>query len=413
MKTRKKWLILIVAVVVLGLIGVAVIGKVKGENKLLEVETLAVKHETIVQTVSATGKIQPEIEVKISSEVSGEVIALPIKEGQVVEKGDLLVRINPDLYESGVDRMIAALSNSKAGLNQADAQLEEAKSTYDRNKQLFEKGVISGSEWDKVVSSFNVAKAMRSAAYFNVQSAEASLTESKDNLNRTTIYAPVSGTISRLDVELGERVLGTIQMAGTELLRVADLNNMEVEVDVNENDIVKVKIGNEANIEVDAFLKKKFKGVVTSISNSASSTLTADQVTNFKVKVRILKESYLDLIEGKEANYSPFRPGMTATVYIITQTNKNVLVVPISAIVLKAETDSIKGAVGNDVLKESLFVLDNGEAKLKFVVTGIQDDKNIEIVEGLSSDDTVIVGPYSLVSRELKEGDKVQTKAKE
>lgn len=413
MKTRKKWLILIVAVVVLGLIGVAVIGKVKGENKLLEVETLAVKHETIVQTVSATGKIQPEIEVKISSEVSGEVIALPIKEGQVVEKGDLLVRINPDLYESGVDRMIAALSNSKAGLNQADAQLEEAKSTYDRNKQLFEKGVISGSEWDKVVSSFNVAKAMRSAAYFNVQSAEASLTESKDNLNRTTIYAPVSGTISRLDVELGERVLGTIQMAGTELLRVADLNNMEVEVDVNENDIVKVKIGNEANIEVDAFLKKKFKGVVTSISNSASSTLTADQVTNFKVKVRILKESYLDLIEGKEANYSPFRPGMTATVDIITQTNKNVLVVPISAIVLKAETDSIKGAVGNDVLKESLFVLDNGEAKLKFVVTGIQDDKNIEIVEGLSSDDTVIVGPYSLVSRELKEGDKVQTKAKE
>ena len=152
---------------------------------------------------------------------------------------------------------------------------------------------------------------------------------------------------------------------------------------------------------------------MTSISNSASSTLTADQVTNFKVKVRILKESYLDLIEGKEANYSPFRPGMTATVDIITQTNKNVLVVPISAIVLKAETDSIKGAVGNDVLKESLFVLDNGEAKLKFVVTGIQDDKNIEIVEGLSSDDTVIVGPYSLVSRELKEGDKVQTKAKE
>lgn len=413
MKTRKKGLILIVAIVVLGLIGVAVIGKIKGENKLLEVETLAVKHETIVQTVSATGKIQPEIEVKISSEVSGEVIELPIKEGQVVEKGDLLVRINPDLYESGVDRMVAALSNSKAGLNQAEAQLEEAKSNYDRNKQLFEKGVISGSEWDKVVSSFNVAKAMRSAAYFNVQSAEASLTESKDNLNRTTIYAPVSGTISRLDVELGERVLGTIQMAGTELLRVADLNNMEVEVDVNENDIVKVKIGNEANIEVDAFLKKKFRGVVTSISNSASSTLTADQVTNFKVKVRILKESYLDLIEGKEAHYSPFRPGMTATVDIITQTNKNVLVVPISAIVLKAETDSIKESTANDILKESLFVLNNGEAKLKFVVTGIQDDKNIEIVEGLSSDDTVIVGPYSLVSRELKEGDKVQVKAKE
>lgn len=412
MKTRNKWLILTVAAIVIGLIGVAVIGKIKGDDKVLEVETLSVKHETIVQTVSATGKIQPEIEVKISSEVSGEVIELPIKEGQVVEKGDLLVRINPDLYESGVDRMVAALSNSKAGLNQAEAQLEEAKSNFNRNKQLFEKGVISGSEWDKVVSAYNVAKAVKSAAFFNVQSAEASLTESKDNLNRTTIYAPVSGTISRLDVELGERVLGTIQMAGTELLRVADLNNMEVEVDVNENDIVKVRIGNEANIEVDAFLKKKFKGVVTSISNSASSTLTADQVTNFKVKVRILKESYKDLIEGKESHYSPFRPGMTATVDIITQTNNNVLVVPISAIVLKSETDTLSKTFEKDILKESLFVMNNGEAKLKFVVTGIQDDKNIEIINGLSPDDVVIIGPYSLVNRELKEGDKVQNKSK-
>lgn len=409
MKTRNKWLIGI-AVLGLGLVGVAVLGKLKGAEKVLEVETLDVKHETIVQTVSATGKIQPEIEVKISSEVSGEVIELPIKEGQIVEKGDLLVRINPDLYESGVDRMTASLSNSKAGLNQAEAQLAEAKSNYDRNKKLYEKGVISGSEWDKVVSSYDVAKAVKSAAFFNVRSAEASLTESRDNLNRTTIYAPVSGTISRLDVELGERVLGTIQMAGTELLRVADLNNMEVEVDVNENDIVKVRIGNEATIEVDAFLKKKFKGVVTSISNSASSTLTADQVTNFKVKVRILKESYKDLTEGKESHYSPFRPGMTATVDIVTQTNKNVLVVPISAIVLKAETDSVKGVEEKDVLKESLFVLQDGAAKLKFVVTGIQDDKNIEIVEGLSPKDVVIIGPYSLVNRELKEGDKVQNK---
>lgn len=409
MKTRNKWLIGI-AVLGLGLVGVAVLGKLKGAEKVLEVETLDVKHETIVQTVSATGKIQPEIEVKISSEVSGEVIELPIKEGQIVEKGDLLVRINPDLYESGVDRMTASLSNSKAGLNQAEAQLAEAKSNYDRNKKLYDKGVISGSEWDKVVSSYDVAKAVKSAAFFNVRSAEASLTESRDNLNRTTIYAPVSGTISRLDVELGERVLGTIQMAGTELLRVADLNNMEVEVDVNENDIVKVRIGNEATIEVDAFLKKKFKGVVTSISNSASSTLTADQVTNFKVKVRILKESYKDLTEGKESHYSPFRPGMTATVDIVTQTNKNVLVVPISAIVLKAETDSVKGVEEKDVLKESLFVLQDGAAKLKFVVTGIQDDKNIEIVEGLSPKDVVIIGPYSLVNRELKEGDKVQNK---
>ncbi|MGK0296311.1 MAG: HlyD family secretion protein, partial [Ulvibacter sp.] len=295
----------------------------KDEGKEVEVTTVAAS--TIVETVSATGKIQPEIEVKISSEVSGEIISLPVKEGQVVKKGDLLVKINPDLYTSGYNRSVSNLAGTKAGLSQADAQFNEAKSSYERNKILFKKGIISKSDWDKSISSFEVSKATKQSAYFNVQSASASVNEARDNLGRTVIYAPADGTISVLNVELGERVLGTQQMTGTEILRVANLNNMEVEVDVNENDIVKIKEGDLAKVLVDAYLKKQFKGVVTSISNSASSTLTSDQVTNFKVKIRILKESYEDLVVGKPSAYSPFRPGMTATVDIITKTKKNVL----------------------------------------------------------------------------------------
>ncbi len=420
MKKRTKYIL--IGLVVLTIITVVALYKTdvlgnKSQVKL--VETLKVEKGSITEVVSATGKIQPEIEVKISPEVSGEIIDLPVKEGQVVKKGDLLVRINPDLYESGVDRMVASLSNSKAGLNQAEAQLKEAKLNYERNKTLFEKGVISKAEWDKVVSSYEMALAGKNAAYYTVQSTQASLTESKDNLNRTTIYAPVDGTISRLDVELGERVLGTQQMAGTELLRVANLNNMEVEVDVNENDIVKIKVGNEAKIEVDAYLKKEFKGIVTSISNSASATLTADQVTNFKVKVRILKESYEDLLDGKASNYSPFRPGMTATVDIVTNKQDGIFTVPISAIVMKAEQDSLNKAsepvlAGLDKTKpqEAVFVLTNGVAKLKWIKTGIQDDRNIQITAGLDAGDMVIIGPYATVNRELENGQQVQEEIK-
>lgn len=416
MKKRTKYILITLVVVAIVVVVALYKTNILGDNnQIKKVETLQLKKSAITQTVSATGKIQPEIEVKISSEVSGEIIDLPVKEGQVVKKGELLVRINPDLYESGVDRMVASLSNSKAGLNQAEAQLKEAKLNYDRNKILFEKGVISKAEWDKVVSAYEVATAVKNAAFFTVQSTQASLTESKDNLNRTTIYAPVDGTISRLDVELGERVLGTQQMAGTELLRVANLNNMEVEVDVNENDIVKIKVGNEAKIEVDAYLKKEFRGVVTSISNSASVTLTADQVTNFKVKVRISKESYEDLLDGKPSNYSPFRPGMTATVDIVTNKREGIFTVPISAIVMKAAQDSLGTTISDNMQgaeatkpQEAVFVLTNGVAKLKWIKTGIQDDRNIEIIEGLQAEDVIIVGPYAVVNRELEEGQQVQ-----
>jgi len=419
--SKKKIYILVGVVVTLILVLVTLKSKgiIGGNDDSKQVETSKVDEITIIETVSATGKIQPEIEVKISSEVSGEIIALPVKEGQVVKKGDLLVKINPDLYTSGYNRTVSNLSGTKAGLSQADATFKEAKASYDRSKTLFDKGIISRSDWDKAIAAFEGAKANKESAYFNVQSANATVKEAKDNLGRTTIYAPADGTISSLDVELGERVLGTQQMTGTELLRVANLNNMEVEVDVNENDIVKINIGDSTKIQVDAYLKKEFKGIVTSISNSASAATTADQVTNFKVKVRILKESYQDLLEGKPATYSPFRPGMTATVDIITERKEKVIGVPISAVVIKSDTTATKSyeikdegedkkvTTKNDKKFECVFVKVGNKAKIRIVKTGIQDDTNIEIISGLNKGDLVIVGPYTTVTKDLNSGDKV------
>ena len=412
-----------VVVIIALLVVLSKTGVIGNKDKGKEIEITTVDVSTIIETVSATGKIQPEIQVKISSMVSGEVIALPVKEGQVVKKGDLLVKINPDLYTSGLNRTVANLSGTKAGLSQADASFKEAKSSYDRNKTLFDKGIISRSDWDKAIASFAVAKATKQSAYYNVQSASASVNEARDNLGRTIIYAPADGTISMLNVELGERVLGTQQMAGTEIMRVANLNNMEVEVDVNENDIVKIKVGDEAKVEVDAYLKKQFKGIVTSISNSASSSLTADQVTNFKVKVRILKESYQDLLEGRPATYSPFRPGMTATVDIITKRKNNVLSVPISSVVVKSDTTAVvigkmpdSKTEGKETMPKSdkkfecVFVKVGEKAKIRIIKTGIQDDTNIEVLTGLKKGDVVITGPYTTVSKDLNSGDKVTLK---
>jgi len=421
MSKKKIYIIIgIIIALIIVLISLSKAGVLGSNDKSIEVETAKANQITIVETVSATGKIQPEIEVKISSQVSGEIIDLPVKEGQVVKKGDLLVKINPDLYTSGLNRSVSNYSGTKSGLNQADASFQEAQASYQRNKTLFEKGIISKSEWDKAIASFEVAKANKQTAYYNVQSASASVKEAKDNLGRTTIYSPNDGTISKLSVELGERILGTQQMAGTELLRVANLNNMEVEVDVNENDIVKINIGDETKIQVDAYLKKEFKGIVTSISNSASSTTTADQVTNFKVKVRILKESYMDLIQGKPDTYSPFRPGMTATVDIITTRKENVIGIPISSVVIKSDTsatpkievmenkDTDKVKTKSDKKLECVFVKVGDKAKIRIVKTGIQDDTNIEILSGLKKGDEVITGPYVTVSKDLNSGDKVK-----
>ena len=415
MKKKTIYTIIGIALVV---IVVLVVGKKQGwfgdSGEFKEIEITEVERIDIIETVSATGKIQPEVEVMLSSEVSGEIIELPVVEGQQVEKGDLLVRVNPEIYESNLARSRAGLQNIQANLAQAEASLKEAEANYERNKTLFEKGIISKAEWDRIVSAYEVAQAARQSAFFNVKSAEASVNEARESLGRTNIYAPMSGTISSLSAELGERVVGTQQMAGTEILRVADLSEMEVEVDVNENDIVKISIGDSTIVEVDAYLGEEFRGIVTEISNSANAAATADQVTNFKVKVRILEESYEHLLEGKPEFYSPFRPGMTATVDIITDRADDVIAVPISAIVVKTDTTAAKKAATPDLAAdpaerfEAVFVKEGDEAKLRVVQTGIQDDTNIQIKEGLKEGEEVITGPYNTVTKILKAGDKVE-----
>ena len=407
---RKTLIIILVVAVVLiaALIGGKKAGLFGKTGEFKPVETQEIALASVVETVAATGKIQPETEVKISSEVSGEIIELPVVEGQQVEKGDLLVRINPDLIQSALTQAQASLQNVKANQAQSEAALKVAKANYERNQKLFEKGVISRSEWDQSISDYEIAQANVKSAFYNVQSAAANVNQSRNNLSRTSIYAPISGTISKLDVELGERVVGTQQMAGTEMMRVADLGNMEVEVDVNENDIVKINIGDSTRVEVDAYLKKRFKGEVTEIANSAESNLTADQVTNFKVKVRILEESYKDLVEGKPEAYSPFRPGMTATVDIITNRVDDAISVPISAIVIKNDTTATTGFGTSQY--EAVFVKNGDKASLKRIKTGIQDDSNIVVSEGLETGDEVITGPYNTVTKLLKDGDMVEVK---
>ncbi len=407
---RKTLIIILVVAVVLiaALIGGKKAGLFGKTGEFKPVETQEIVLASVVETVAATGKIQPETEVKISSEVSGEIIELPVVEGQQVEKGDLLVRINPDLIQSALTQAQASLQNVRANQAQSEAALKVAKANYERNQKLFEKGVISRSEWDQSISDYEIAQANVKSAFYNVQSAAANVNQSRDNLSRTSIYAPISGTISKLDVELGERVVGTQQMAGTEMMRVADLGNMEVEVDVNENDIVKINIGDSTRVEVDAYLKKRFKGEVTEIANSAESNLTADQVTNFKVKVRILEESYKDLVEGKPEAYSPFRPGMTATVDIITNRVDDAISVPISAIVIKNDTTANTGFGTSQY--EAVFVKNGDKASLKRIKTGIQDDSNIVVSEGLETGDEVITGPYNTVTKLLKDGDMVEVK---
>ncbi len=414
---KRKTIILIAVIAVLVLTAL-VVGKKQGwfgkSGDFKEVEITKIEPIDIIETVPATGKIQPEIEVKLSSEVSGEIIELPVKEGQQVEKGDLLVKINPDLVQAAVTQSQAGLQGVRAQQAQTEASLKNAEANYNRNKALFQKGVISKSEWDRSIADFEVAQANVKSAYYNVQSSAANVKQAQDNLSRTNIYAPMSGTISMLSVELGERVVGTAQMAGTEIVRVANLNNMEVEVDVNENEIVKIAIGDSTRVEVDAYLKRKFKGIVTEIANSAQAGLSADQVTNFKVKVRILPESYKDLMEGKPGSYSPFRPGMTATVDVVTNAKNKVIGVPISAIVIKTDTSSTKKPMVVETTSaktekfECVYVKEGDVAKLRVVKTGIQDDTNIEILSGLKPGDIVITGPYNTVTKLLKTNDKVE-----
>lgn len=387
-----------------------------GTSDSIEVTVGEVQKLTLEETVIASGKIQPEVEVKLSPEVSGEIIELPIEEGQDVKKGDLLVRINPDIYQSAVNRAKAALNSSKAALSSSKAQLVEAKNNFDRNDKLYKQKVISDAEYDAAKRGYDVAMLNVESAEFQQQSAQATYREALDNLQRTTIYSPQDGTVSMLNVEVGERVVGTAQMAGTEIARIANLENMEVLVEVNENDIIRVSMGDTAIVEVDAYLDKEFIGVVTEIANSAQLTgVSADQVTNFEVKVRVLKASYEGML--KEGDKSPFRPGMTASVEIKTEKKKGVIAVPIESVTTRTDTSTKAKSykIGREESEgkedfEVVFLYVDGKANLQVVTTGIQDDENIEVLTGLEAGQQVVTGPYSLVSKQLVNGDKVEVK---
>lgn len=452
MKNNKLLKYLLIAAVVL--IVFAIIGKKAGwfgKEKAIQVATEIAKKRTIVEIITANGKIQPQIELKMSSEVSGEIVQLNVKEGQEVKAGELLVKINPEILLAGIARMEASLNtskanyaNSKARLSQTESQFKAEELSYNRNKKLWQDKAISDAEYETALSKYEVSKSDVEAAResvnsakFNVMSAEASLRESHEQLSKTSIYAPMAGTISKLNVELGERVLGTIQMAGTELLRIANLDKMEVVVDVNENDIIKVENLDTAIIEVDAYLGKKFKGIVTEIANSATVAGSGtDEVTNFEIKILLLKDSYKDLLPADDKIYYPFRPGMSATADIQTNTKYNVLSVPIQSITTRTDSTGVakiikeeNGDEEENVNKEEekkekketkeikpievLFMLAKGKALMKEVKTGIQDDNYIEIISGISDSAEVITSPYSVISKKLKNNIAVEKVDKE
>lgn len=417
MKLNLKIIIPVAVIVIAALVGAKKKGWIGEGADTVAVETGYAHRRTVVESVTASGKIQPEVEVKMSPEVSGEIIEVNVVDGQQVLEGDILVKINPDLYESAITRARAAVNSSKAVLAQSSVALDEAKKLWARNKVLFEKGAISEQEYDAAQRAISVAELQEESAKYQLQSAEANLDEAYKNLKRTTIIAPINGTVTQLDVELGERVVGTATMTGTEMLRIADLNTMEVLVEVNENDIVKITKGDTAIIEVDAFLGNSFRGVVSEIANSAKLALGAspDQVTNFEVKIRMINGSFASLVPDYGEN--PFRPGMTATVEIITNKMRDALVVPIQAVTVRSDTSSnavsYERVLSEDVDEsfEVVFTPDGMKAGLLVVESGIQDDEFI-IVTGVEDSTEVVTGPYSAVSRNLKRGTRITTDKK-
>jgi HlyD family secretion protein len=391
--------------IVLVLIIFAVIGKKQGWfGKALTVKVAVENAEKrlIVETITANGKIQPETEVKISPDVAGEIVELTVKEGDNVVKGQLLCRIKPDIYISQRDRSLAAISPAKARLAQSEAQFTQAELAFNRSKQLYNEQTISKSEFEQAQASYTVAKAEVDAAKFSVVSSEASLKEANENLQKTSIYAPMSGTVSMLLVELGERVVGTSMMTGTEMMRVADLSRMEAQVQVNENDIVRVNVGDTALIEVDAYLDQKFKGIVTEIANSAKTTgVSADQVTNFDVKILVLPESYKTLVDAGDNN--PFRPGMSATVDIQTESKADIITVPIQSVTTRTDTTKTTVTSSDKDIRTLVFITDGTHALAKDVKTGIQDNTYIEILSGVSVGDRLISAPFSAISKKLSD----------
>ena len=444
MKKSNKVLYILVGLVVL-LVIVAMIGKSAGwigKTKEIEVEISEAKNERIIETVSASGMIQPVYEVKISPDVPGEIIELNIEEGDSVVQGQLLIKIRPDIYQSAVERVRANLNQQRANLAdarsrvaRAEAQLIRSENDYKRNKELKAEKVISDADFDISEANYKVAQndlvsakeSVRAGEYI-VASSQASVKEAEENLRFTSIRAPISGIVSKLDVELGERVVGTAQMTGTEMLRIADLSKMEARVDVNENDIIRVSLGDTATVDVDSYSHtgKTFIGVVTNIANTANTKSSPDAVTEFEVRIRILNSSYEDLVIEQKA-VSPFRPGMTASVDITTEVKDGILAIPLAAVTTrnpddknmedgdeKSETEEEESAKTDSKEKaddvEVVFLFSEGVAKMVEVKTGISDFENIEILSGLQPGDKIIKGPFIAVSKRLKDGDLVKEK---
>lgn len=454
-RSNRRTLMVIGLIAVLGLLVVAVIMKNKSKPKGEKVMAEEVAERTIREMVSASGKVFPEVEVKISSDVSGEIVELMVEEGDSVVTGQYLAKIDPDAYQSQVERGVAGVNSAKANManarsqienfkaqkEQIVAQLENAREIHKRNEKLRNEGVIADADYDASLSNMRALEAnLRAAeanikaqeegaraAQFSVQSSEATLKELRTSLRRTTIYAPTDGVVSVLNVEQGERVVGTIQMTGTEMMRIANLNTMEVRVDVSENDIPRVALGDPVDIEVDAYVDRKFSGVVTQIANSATgagttTSLNSDQVTNFEVRIRIEPSSYLDLIKG--GNQYPFRPGMSASVEINTETVADVVSVPIQSVTTREKDENKKKSnrqfVNNenspeetkedrrDDLMEVVFIVQADTVDMIQVRTGVQDDSYIEVKSGLKVGDKVVSGPYSAIARKLKKGEEVR-----
>jgi HlyD family secretion protein len=443
-------LVLIIVVLIL-LKKKGIIGKDQG----IKVTTEKAVKRTITETVNASGKVYPEIEVKVSPDISGEIVQLNVVEGDSVRKGQVLARIYADIYNSQRDQAAAIVTQSRAQVQNSTAQLaalkatlDQAEVTYKRQKQLLDEKVISRAEFEQADQNYKTAKAQYNAAVegirgsqASVQSAQAQLARANKDVSRATIVAPMDGVVSLLAVKKGERVVGTAQMAGTEMLRVADMSVMEVRVNVGENDIPKVQLGDSAIVEVDAYNNRKFKGIVTKIASSnttaasAAQAATSTEVTNYEVHIRLLPESYNDLIAGSKSKSSPFRPGMNASADIQTKTHTNVLAVPINAVTTreknsnrapgdnksddKKDNDNNKddgnAQVNEEDLEEVVFILsaDKGTVKKVKVKTDIQDINYIEIASGLRGGEEVVAGPYSVVSKTLKDGDKVKVVPKE
>ena len=448
-KKSSKWIIWsLVGLLVILVAGAAIKARQKPKGESVETEKIVLRD--IREIVSASGKIFPETEVKISSDVSGEIVELYVEEGDSVKAGQVLARIDPEAYESAVEsaganvnvsrselaRSKSAIENASATLEQTKSQVETARRTHERNKKLRADGVISAQALENSESalleleanlrsaeaSYRSAQQAAKTAEFNVESSQAGYKEIRTNLNRTTIAAPTAGIVSKLNVEKGEIVVGTIQMTGTEMMRIANFSSMEVQVEVSENDILRVSVGDTADIEVDAYLDKKFKGIVTEMASSAANTgtgqatqLTSDQVTNFIVKIRILQDSYADLGDKR----MPFRPGMSASVDINTNTERGVTAIPIQAVTTrereeeKSDTTTVVKASDEKEIDEVVFVIEADTARMIKVVTGIQDNEYIQVLEGLEVGQEIIIGPYSTVSRKLKNGLAVEPKKKD